>query len=277
MEASRRSRSLPEFIALCKKLAAHDAGNCRQCETFHIRIVEPNGGTENKKSEHDIIIHASRPLGPKERPAFENHLQELQSYIDQQVEWFDKLEQAKRLVYSDDVTMLFNSRFLKLALKQETDRYHRYKQPFSLLFIDLDNFKRINDEFGHLSGSKVLRQLGQFIKSHVRNIDLVFRYGGDEFVVILLGAVACEARKIADRLCEKIAQHEFNVGVGKTRTLTASIGIASLPEHAQDHLSLLKFADKSMYYSKESGKNQVTVFSHEIDCYEQNSQTESTS
>ena len=184
-------------------------------------------------------------------------------FINQQLHWFQKFEQTKKLIYTDDVTGLYNQRFLKVALKQETDRYSRYHQPFSLLFIDVDNFKYINDTFGHLTGSSTLTQLGRFLKTQIRNMDLLFRYGGDEFIIILIGAVAAEARSIANRLCKKIEQTTFQTHCQRQLKITASIGVASVPEHAQDPVSLLKFADKSMYYSKESGKNQVTVFSPE--------------
>jgi diguanylate cyclase (GGDEF)-like protein len=127
------------------------------------------------------------------------------------------------------------------------------------LFLDLDNFKRINDENGHLAGSHVLMEMATIILSSVRDTDIVARYGGDEFVVVLPETGVEQATHVADRIRKKIAGNIFTGGRRLELRLTASFGIASFPEHAQSPQQLVACADTAMYEAKAHGKNRISI------------------
>ncbi|SME96548.1 GGDEF domain-containing protein [Pseudobacteriovorax antillogorgiicola] len=173
--------------------------------------------------------------------------------------WCCRFQKTQELLHRDDLTNLYNYRYLEACLDAEMKRVQRFQTSFSLLFIDLDSFKPINDKYGHLAGSEVLKQVAQVLRLELRDVDSIFRYGGDEFVVLLLEANSLKAWGVADRLREKIAQHEFSIGQDAVAHVTASIGIACCPEHGSDKAALLKLADECMYRSKRGGKNKVVM------------------
>lgn len=179
-----------------------------------------------------------------------------------------ELEDARTELYRDALTGLYNSRYLELALDMEVRRASRFGTKFCVLFVDVDAFKAVNDSHGHLSGSSMLTQMGVVIKDAVREVDVVARYGGDEFVLVLLGADVDTGRTIAERVRERVAAHRFRTETGKegakdceeTVQVTVSIGLAAFPENARTKEQLLRMADETMYSSKRSGKNRVTVY-----------------
>lgn len=173
-----------------------------------------------------------------------------------------RMEDSEQMLQRDDLTGLYNYRSLEQTLDAELKRYFRFKTPFSLLFIDLDNFKPINDTYGHLVGSDVLKQVAAVLCDTTRDVDSVFRYGGDEFVVMLIESTSDHALKVAERLRSNIGMHTFRVGSEVCLQLTASIGVASCPDHGKDRQLLLQLADDSMYRSKRAGKNKVHVVEH---------------
>lgn len=174
--------------------------------------------------------------------------------------WYRKLDKAQAMIYRDDLTHLYNTRYLDVAIESELRRADRFSTQFCLLFIDLDSFKPINDQHGHLSGSSVLKQVADIIRDAVREVDIPIRYGGDEFVILLLGATTAKGLLVAERIRRLIEQREFYLEDGSgTARLTASIGVASFPEHGRDRATLLRIADETMYSSKRNGKNQVTT------------------
>lgn len=179
--------------------------------------------------------------------------------------WYKKFDSTKALIYCDDLTGLYNTRYIEIAIGHELKRAQRYKLPFSLLFIDLDGFKPINDQHGHLSGSAVLKQVAHVIRDVVREIDIPIRYGGDEFVVLLVGATSQTGLLVAERVRRRIAQEEFKLVEKGVVRLTCSIGVASFPDHGHDLGSLLKVADDNMYQSKKSGKNRVSIVNRRIE------------
>lgn len=189
---------------------------------------------------------------------FEFAIRQLQT----EARWYRKLDKAQAMIYRDDLTHLYNTRYLDVALESELRRADRFSTQFCLLFIDLDSFKPINDQHGHLSGSSVLKQVADIIRDAVREVDIPIRYGGDEFVILLLGATTAKGLLVAERIRRLIEQREFHLedGAGTAR-LTASIGVASFPEHGRDRATLLRIADETMYSSKRNGKNQVTTVS----------------
>jgi diguanylate cyclase (GGDEF)-like protein len=184
----------------------------------------------------------------------------------QAAKWLLRLDHAQALLYEDDVTGLFNFRYLDVALDSEFRRLQRFHSPFSVLFIDIDNFKQVNDIHGHLVGSSTLRQVGAQIKSALRDVDVVIRYGGDEFVVVLIGTNSTQALQAAERVRNQISRFGF-LAEGETEciSITASIGVASCPQHARDKKSLLRLADETMYAAKRSGKNRVIMVQDKSD------------
>jgi diguanylate cyclase (GGDEF)-like protein len=163
------------------------------------------------------------------------------------------------LSVTDDLTQLYNSRFLNAALRREVERSRRYRVPLSLIFLDLDGFKSINDRHGHLCGSRALVEVGAVIRATVREIDVVARFGGDEFTVILPQTGRAGARVIAERIRERIAATHYLKAHGLEVRVTASLGIATYPEHGVTGDALVARADQAMYSAKGAGKDQVAV------------------
>lgn len=171
----------------------------------------------------------------------------------------DKFNQVERLGRIDDLTQLYNSRHLYQALETEIKRSKRYKIPVSVIFLDLDGFKQVNDVNGHLCGSATLTEVANLIVGLVRETDIVARYGGDEFVVVLPETPVERAVTIAERIRQQIEMQIFKGGGEHEIYLTASFGVASYPENASTPASLIRCADKAMYIAKECNKNQVIL------------------
>jgi diguanylate cyclase (GGDEF)-like protein len=170
----------------------------------------------------------------------------------------EKFEQIKQQTFLDDLTGLYNARYLKFAIDNALLRCKRPDQSFSVLFLDVDRFKAVNDRYGHVVGSEFLVAIGKTIKNSVRNIDPVFRYGGDEFVVILQDTALEGAVEIAERLRRQVERREFVIQSHRLRT-TVSVGIAVCPEHASEREALLKLADEAMYNAKRGTRNAVSL------------------
>ena len=169
------------------------------------------------------------------------------------------LKRSEELSVTDDLTKLFNSRYLNATLRREVERSKRYRTPVSLIFLDLDGFKSVNDQHGHLWGSRTLVEVGRVIGSTVREIDVVSRFGGDEFTVILPQTGPEGAAIIAERIRQKIEETTFLASYGLEVHITASLGIASFPDHGRTKDDLLARADQAMYLVKGRGKNGVAL------------------
>lgn len=169
------------------------------------------------------------------------------------------LKKSEQLSCTDDLTKLYNSRFLNATLRREVERSRRYGTAVSLIFLDLDGFKDVNDQHGHLSGSRTLVEVGSVIRETVREVDVVSRYGGDEFTVILPQTGPEGAAIIAERIRARIEAKEFLSAYGLHVRLTASFGIACYPDHGRTKDDLIARADQAMYRVKGRGKNGVQV------------------
>ena len=167
-------------------------------------------------------------------------------------------ESSHRLTVTDDLTKLHNYRFLMQFLDTEIKRCLRYQKKVSILFIDIDGFKKINDTFGHLVGSQALAEMGQVFRNILRETDVAGRYGGDEFVVVLPETPLAGALLIAERIRKRVEDYEFSGHKLKIR-LTVSMGVASCPEHAVTAEGLIKKADAAMYRAKDISRNSVEV------------------
>lgn len=166
---------------------------------------------------------------------------------------------ATRQTLIDDLTRLYNVRYLYQTLEGEIRRARRYGSAVSVVFMDLDGFKMVNDAYGHRAGSATLTEVAQVITRSVRDSDFVARYGGDEFVLMLPETPAKRALQMAERVRQRIEAHRFKGGVGADIYLTASFGVASFPEHATQAEKLIELADAAMYEAKQRDKNNVRL------------------
>lgn len=165
--------------------------------------------------------------------------------------------ELRGLTYTDDLTGLYNQRYLELMLDRELSLAKRNGSTFGVLFLDLDHFKQVNDTYGHLIGSRLLYEVGQEIKKTLRESDITFRYGGDEFVMILSQTALPDAMFVAERVRQKIEKKRFLARDGMDIRLTASIGVACVPDHAITKVQILKAADEALYGVKRAVRNRV--------------------
>jgi diguanylate cyclase (GGDEF)-like protein len=171
-----------------------------------------------------------------------------------------RLQQVEHLAYLDDLTHLYNTRYLDMTLERELTG----GRPFSLLFLDLDHFKEVNDQHGHLSGSRLLVEVARVLRSCVRDEDILVRYGGDEYVTVLLGIDSGGGLKVAERIRRAMENHRFLSREATPVRVTASIGLASFPEHASTRSELIDLADRAMYRGKRTTRNVVYIASHDL-------------
>ena len=169
-------------------------------------------------------------------------------------------EENRRLIYVDDLTQLYNQRYLPMVLNSEIARAAREERKISILFLDVDYFKSVNDTRGHLVGSKLLIELSKLIRNSIRGYDYAFRYGGDEFVVVLPNTDTVQGQLVAERIRSRIEESEFLV-YQKHYKVTVSVGVATYPDHAANAEQVLQLADEAMYNAKKASRNVVYIAS----------------
>lgn len=169
-------------------------------------------------------------------------------------QYFEKINQ---LIITDDLSGLYNSRHFNQLIEYETERAQRYDSSLALVFFDLDHFKLVNDTHGHLVGSRMLTEVGELVRRYTRKVNLAARYGGDEFVVLLPSTDKKGAVAMAESLLNTLSNHPFKADDGSPIRLTASFGVASMPEDTTDRKELIFLADKAMYRVKETTRNAV--------------------
>ena len=169
---------------------------------------------------------------------------------------FTKVED---LTVTDELTDLYNSRFFNQALDYEVEKATRYNYCLSMIFMDMDYFKTINDNHGHLCGSTLLKEVGEIIKVSIRNIDFACRYGGDEFVILMPETPKNMAQMVAERVRNKINENIFLKEQGVNCHVTASFGVATFPDDASTRTELIDLTDKAMYSIKNTTRNGIAV------------------
>jgi diguanylate cyclase (GGDEF)-like protein len=170
----------------------------------------------------------------------------------------DLHQRMEKLTVIDELTGAYNYRYFRGRLEDERRRAVRYGQPLSLVMVDIDWFKRLNDEFGHENGNIALRKLTQVIASCIRDVDILARYGGEEFIIILPQTGGTEARVIGERIRAQVERTEFGPTLrGEPLHMTVSIGISCYPDNGRPENELVETVDKALYNAKGRGKNLV--------------------
>ena len=168
-------------------------------------------------------------------------------------------EQISRV---DGLTGLYNHKFFHELLNAEIARADRYKYSFSLIMIDIDDFKKVNDNYGHQSGDTILKEIASIFKSYVRITDPTVRYGGEEFAIILSQTAKQHGRIFADRIVKGVAASKLK-GFSHNEMITVSVGLAGYPDDANTEESLIRKTDKALYQAKKMGKNTLCVYGDE--------------
>ena len=164
-------------------------------------------------------------------------------------------EALKEKVIFDDQTQAYNRRYMDMCLDEEIERSSRYDHPFSILFLDLDHLKEINDRYGHIYGSKVLRSVATLLRGRLRKSDKIFRFGGDEFVVTLPETDSQQALVVVQRLSGALKRHRIPVRRGIRAIITASFGLATYPFDGSSPEELIRQADRLMYQAKREARD----------------------
>jgi len=221
-------------------------------------------------------IHGYLILGNRKERIFDLELASVISLIGNNVSLvLDKIrlfKEMERLSITDPLTGLFNRRYFYDALEKEIERVKRYKSSFSIVLLDIDDFKRVNDEYGHLAGDRVLQILADILRRTLRKVDIIARYGGEEFIVLLPNSEKEEAELIANRIREEVSKTVFECksdkGVEVLCPITISGGITTCPDDFIELDKLLSAADRAMYEAKSLGKNRIVLFHGEQDIFE---------
>jgi diguanylate cyclase (GGDEF)-like protein len=217
--------------------------------------VRPPAAPESLDDADSLLHSFSRMLAPIEQQAAA-----LDRYAMRLDSAYQELESTnarlKEFSFKDEVTGLYNRRFFSIRLEEEVSRYRRFNHPVSVVLLDLDAFKSVNDDLGHAAGDETLRGMAEILLRHSRGINVICRYGGDEFAVLLVETSKAGARLYADRIRYVLSSYQF----AHLRRVTASFGIASLPEDvAPTADDLIQAADEALYAAKRAGKNRVSV------------------
>jgi diguanylate cyclase (GGDEF)-like protein len=242
---------MPELdgFELCRRVRAHPA-----LQFTPIIFVTRKGDLEQRIRGLELggNDYISKPFEPQELIArVRSHLMRLAS--------------LRQMAISDGLTRCFNHKFFRMRLEQEATRARRYEHGLAVAMLDLDRFKRINDEHGHAAGDFVLANVATLVLASLRSTDIVARYGGEEFAIIMVHAGAHEAEVICERVRDRIAKHEFvftpeREGATERKiAVTVSVGIAEFKHKTDNWRSLLQRADSALFEAKGAGRNRVAL------------------
>lgn len=194
---------------------------------------------------------------PGESPPDRNAMSNFHILADGLMRFLENNAQLEKMVSIDRLTQVHNRNYYEMQVPLEIERANRNKMTLGYLIADIDDFKKVNDVYGHAVGDQVLRLVAQTVRKSLRKIDLLFRYGGEEFIVLLPGTGAESAQRTAERIRGIVARAEHPLDDGRKVKVTISIGGCIYPQDAQNESHLLRMADKALYLAKEKGKNRV--------------------
>jgi diguanylate cyclase (GGDEF)-like protein len=249
----------PETVRMALSAYTHTAQLIPCINTGHLFkfIAKPLEPTDLKSSLHEAVAYYQLAQEKKElmrQLVVKNKLLEEALQAKEETE-----RELRRLTISDPLTGLHNRRQLTAVLQKEFQRWKRYRIDCTCMMLDLDHFKRINDTYGHDAGDEVLKGFAKLLDANIRKIDGCFRYGGEEFVVVLPAAPIAEAVQVAERLLELTRDFPY-VFAGETVTVTASVGISNFAASNSDNWNnIITLADEKLYDAKQRGRNQVAV------------------
>ena len=231
-------------------------------QTRNIQIVAVTNlgdlDSKIKGIEEGVDDYLVKPINVHELKTRVKALLKKKQYLDKLCA---KYEMAVHSAITDKLTGLYSRGYFDHFLDLEVKRSYRQKTPVSLLMIDIDNFKQINDTLGHLVGDKILKQLGYLINANTREIDLAARYGGEEFAVVMSNTGVQEAEQAAERIRQIVPEFGFSYSDSQ---VTVSIGVAVYPSDAHSPDDLIEKSDRALYDAKRNGKNRVCVYAHLI-------------
>ncbi|MDE0886351.1 MAG: diguanylate cyclase [Myxococcota bacterium] len=240
-----------EGLAVLKRGALHDALRAADVEVRTLLVVSMGG----EGNESGIVA-----LFDDDRPFTAQDVERADIVTRHGIAALENSETyalAKEQAFVDDVTQAYNAGYLLRTCDNEIQRSERYGTPLSILFLDLDQFKSVNDDYGHLAGTEALRRLCRVLEQCVRQVDTLARYGGDEFSILLVDTDHTTALLVAERIRARIESYIFEVGRDVRFSLTLSIGVATCPKHGVTRERLLGLADKAMYRAKSEGRNRI--------------------
>ena len=191
----------------------------------------------------------------------EERIKNLKIFISQAsiaIENADLYKKVESLSIHDYLTGLYNSRYFYKELERELSRAKRYPESMALIMLDIDHFKSFNDNYGHLIGDKILKSVADILTNNIRENDIAARYGGDEFIILLLNIPISEAKNIAERIRESLLNKKFNIG-GESLSITSSIGITPLSKSDSSTKQFINRADKALYKAKQLGRNRIEL------------------
>jgi diguanylate cyclase (GGDEF)-like protein len=247
--SARRPVALLDAEGLGRRLGAETAGR------LPAGIVAGLVPTARRAVVMAVLGRRGQPFQGSDRALLSGLLEPLRQPLDNVL----LMEAYKDLVIRDDQTESYNRRYFESFLEEEVQRSQRYRNPLALIFMDVDNLKEINTRYGHAMGSRALKEVSRRVLTVVRRIDKLFRYGGDEFCVVLPQTAWQGAYEVAQRVRDAVSRTPFLVTDTGGRVLTASFGIASYPFHAETKEELINLADQAMYKMKVAGKNSIQV------------------
>ncbi len=251
-----QSLNVKELIKSARKLINKDVGDVCEIDANHILVPI----FQSDESKEFLIIESRQET----KVFLEEELSDILKNIHIYRQLKLRCERLMLLSHIDEVTGLYNQRKLVKDLEETIKSHEDENESFSLLFVDIDHFKSVNDNFGHLVGSDILADLGDLLKSLVRGTDDVYRFGGDEFIVILREVDIETVHRIGVRLLKTIKNHHFELESGESYSMSVSIGIAEFPTDAKTSKEMIQLADEMMYKSKKTGRGKVIHLGREV-------------
>jgi len=262
LETAGRQRCHLAIVDIASLQDPEDVKQIRSALPLTSPVITVGGGDDDSVRAllRDGVYHAfPDPLDSLQFQQVVRNAVERTGLVEENASLRNELRRSKSLIMKDDLTSAYNRRYFDTFLDEEIERSKRFSSPLSLIFMDLDDLKKVNNRYGHAMGSLALKEAAVRIIDTVRSIDKAIRYGGDEFCIILPETDWRGAQEVAERIRANFANGLFLVGKTEGVSLTASFGIASFPQHAQTKGEMIKKADEAMFLIKGKQKDGILV------------------